>query len=57
MEEDVVKCILYQALQGLNYLHVNGFIHRDIKAANLLVDDDGTCVTLPKPAHYFPWLI
>ncbi|KAG8947058.1 hypothetical protein FRC04_011238 [Tulasnella sp. 424] len=42
LEEDVVKCILYQALQGLNYLHINGFIHRDIKAANLLVDDDGT---------------
>jgi serine/threonine-protein kinase OSR1/STK39 len=28
MEEDVVRCILRQALQGLNYLHVNGFIHR-----------------------------
>ncbi|KAJ7462747.1 kinase-like domain-containing protein, partial [Mycena galericulata] len=42
MEEDVVRCILQQALQGLNYLHVNGFIHRDVKAANLLVDDDGT---------------
>jgi serine/threonine-protein kinase OSR1/STK39 len=42
MEEDVVRCILSQALSGLNYLHVNGFIHRDVKAANLLVDDDGT---------------
>ncbi|OAX44846.1 kinase-like protein [Rhizopogon vinicolor AM-OR11-026] len=42
MEEEVVKCILKQALEGLNYLHINGFIHRDIKAANLLIDDDGT---------------
>ncbi|KAL4069468.1 kinase-like domain-containing protein, partial [Scleroderma citrinum] len=42
MEEDVVRCILKQALEGLNYLHINGFIHRDIKAANLLIDDDGT---------------
>jgi len=42
MEEEVVRCILRQALEGLNYLHINGFIHRDIKAANLLIDDDGT---------------
>ncbi|KAF8202941.1 STE/STE20/FRAY protein kinase [Pholiota molesta] len=42
MEEDVVRCILRQALKGLNYLHTNGFIHRDVKAANLLIDDDGT---------------
>ncbi|KAF9568520.1 kinase-like protein [Agrocybe pediades] len=42
MEEDVVRCILKQALKGLNYLHINGFIHRDVKAANLLIDDDGT---------------
>ncbi|KAF9452561.1 kinase-like protein [Macrolepiota fuliginosa MF-IS2] len=42
MEEDVVRCILRQTLQGLNYLHINDFIHRDVKAANLLIDDDGT---------------
>ncbi|KAL4247279.1 protein kinase superfamily protein [Abortiporus biennis] len=42
MEEEVVKCILRQALEGINYLHINGFIHRDIKAANFLIDDDGT---------------
>ncbi|CUA70292.1 hypothetical protein RSOLAG22IIIB_00647 [Rhizoctonia solani] len=42
MDEEVIRCILNQALEGLNYLHVNGCIHRDIKSANLLVDDDGT---------------
>ncbi|KAI0085658.1 kinase-like domain-containing protein [Irpex rosettiformis] len=42
MEEEVVRCILKQSLQGLNYLHTNGLMHRDVKAANLLIDDDGT---------------
>ncbi|KAG8905158.1 hypothetical protein FRC00_013436, partial [Tulasnella sp. 408] len=56
VDEDVVKCILYQALQGLNYLHINGFIHRDIKAANLLVDDDGTC-TLNGATNCHPALL
>ncbi|KAJ1308531.1 hypothetical protein OPQ81_004232 [Rhizoctonia solani] len=42
MEEEVIRCILKQALEGLNYLHINGCIHRDVKSANLLVDDDGT---------------
>ncbi|KAF8480665.1 kinase-like domain-containing protein [Gautieria morchelliformis] len=42
VDEEVAKSILKQALKGLNYLHINGFIHRDIKAANLLIDDDGT---------------
>ncbi|GAA5988203.1 hypothetical protein JCM11641_001611 [Rhodosporidiobolus odoratus] len=40
--EDVCATVLKQALQGVLYLHQNGWIHRDIKAANLLVDEDGT---------------
>lgn len=72
MEEEVVKCILKQALEGIkcaaiplpflpsdfsshSYLHMNGLMHRDIKAANLLIDDDGTVLLGDLGVATFLW--
>ncbi|KAH0453366.1 hypothetical protein IEQ34_017690 [Dendrobium chrysotoxum] len=41
----VIKMYTKQLLQGLEYLHKNGIIHRDIKGANILVDNKG-CIKL-----------
>ena len=42
LSETVVRKYTAQILTGLNYLHENHVIHRDIKGANILVDDRGT---------------
>lgn len=39
--EDVIAIIVSQVIQALVYLHAGGKIHRDIKAANLLISDQG----------------
>ena len=46
-DENVIATVLQQTLQGLLYLHQNGWLHRDIKAANLLVDG-----TLSSRTHF-----
>jgi len=41
-DEQVTKKYAFQILQGLQFLHVNRVVHRDIKGANILIDDKGT---------------
>jgi len=37
LTEDVIKNLMHQLLRGIDYLHTNRMIHRDIKPQNILI--------------------
>ncbi|CAO3678438.1 unnamed protein product [Rhizopus stolonifer] len=41
--ESLTAFFTRQIIQGLEYLHKKGILHRDIKAGNVLIDQNGVC--------------
>lgn len=45
-DRDQIIDLMIQACDGLGYAHAKGVVHRDVKAANMLMRDDGRlCIT------------
>lgn len=36
-----IKCLMMQLLSGIEFIHNQKYLHRDVKAANLLIDTEG----------------
>jgi serine/threonine protein kinase len=43
MPEMEIQAIIRESIRGLEYLHGLRIVHRDIKAANILLCSDGRC--------------
>ncbi|KAG8432694.1 hypothetical protein GDO86_017077 [Hymenochirus boettgeri] len=52
MNEVLIGTILYGVLKGLDYLHQNGYIHRNLKASHILISEDGL-VSLSGLSHLY----
>jgi cell division cycle 2-like protein len=45
------KCLMFQLLSGLNYLHENWIFHRDLKTPNLLYNNSGVLKAFTLHTH------